>query len=98
MNRNRLMQVLIAPYVSEKATRLADSVRCHVFRVVPDATKAEIRGAVEKMFEVRVDSVNVVNMKGKSKGLGRRRGRRKHWKKAYVALAEGHDIELGGTD
>ena len=98
MNSERLMQVLIAPHVSEKATHLADSVRCHVFKVVPDATKKEISAAVEKMFKVKVVGVNVVNMKGKPKGLGRRRGHRKQWKKAYVALAEDHDIQLSGTD
>lgn len=92
------MRTLISPHVSEKATRLADGVRCHVFKVAPDASKGEIRAAVEKMFKVEVTSVNVLNMQGKRKGLGRRRGRRDHWKKAYVSLAEGHDIQLSGTD
>lgn len=98
MNRDRLVQVLIAPHVSEKATRLADSVRCHIFRVMPDATKDEVKAAVERMFEVEVEGVNVVNVRGKKKGLGRFRGRRRHWKKAYVTLAEGNDIQLGGTE
>ncbi len=98
MNHDRLSRVLIAPHVSEKATRLADSARRHVFKVAPDATKREVRAAIEWLFEVKVVDVGVVNMKGKKKGLGRRRGRRKDWKKAYVALAEGDDIQLGGTD
>ncbi len=98
MNHDRLSQVLISPHVSEKATRLADNVRRHAFKVVPDATKSEVKAAVEWLFEVEVVGVNVVNMRGKKKGLGRRRGRRKHWKKAYVALAEGDDIQLGGTE
>ncbi len=98
MNKDRLARVLIAPHVSEKATRLADSVRCHVFKVAPDATKSEVRAAAEWLFEVKVENVNIVNMKGKKKGQGRRQGRRKDWKKAYIALAEGHDIQLGGTD
>ena len=98
MNGERLMQVLIAPHVSEKATRLADSTNCHAFKVVLDATKPEVRAAVEKMFEVEVTDVNIINMKGKKKGLGRHRGRRSHWKKAYVALAKGYDIQLSGSD
>lgn len=98
MNQDRLSQVLIAPHVSEKASRLADEVRRHVFKVVPDATKSEVKAAVEWLFEVKVESVGIVNMQGKRKGLGRRRGRRKHWKKAYVALVEGDDIQLGGTE
>ncbi len=98
MNQDRLSQVLIAPHVSEKATKLADDVRCHAFKVLPDATKSEVKAAVEWLFEVEVVRVSVINMRGKKKGAGRRRGRRKHWKKAYVALAEGDDIQLGGTE
>ena len=96
--QERLLQVLLSPHVSEKATQLADNTRCHTFKVMPDATKDEVRAAVELLFEVEVSGVNIVNMKGKAKGLGRRRGRRQHWKKAYVSLAEGHDIQLGGTE
>ena len=98
MNHERLSQVLIAPHVSEKATRLADGVRHHVFKVMRNATKHEVRLAVESLFDVKVEKVNVINMQGKKKGQGRHRGRRKHWKKAYVALAEGHDIQLGDTE
>lgn len=76
----------------------ADRARQHVFMVLPQATKSVVRMAVEKMFDVEVESVNIVNVKGKRKGAGRRRGRRNDRKKAYVTLAEGHDIQLGGGE
>lgn len=98
MKRAHPSQVLLAPRVSEKAMKLADNSRCHTFRVMPAATKREVRTAVEAMFDVKVTRVNVVNMKGKKKGQGRHRGRRNHWKKAYVTLAETYDIQLGGTE
>ena len=98
MRWTHLSQVIIAPHISEKATHLADSARCHVFKVVPNATKRDIHAAIESIFEVEVESVNIVNVKGKKKGLGRHRGRRKNWKKAYVTLVEGNDIQLGGTE
>ena len=98
MNDERLMQVLLAPHVSEKSTRVADSSNQVVFRVRTDARKIEIRRAVEKLFNVEVRSVQVTNVKGKRKGMGRRPGRRSDWKKAYVRLKEGHDIDFLGTD
>ena len=98
MRWGHLSQVLLSPHVSEKAMRLADSSRCHTFKVAPEATKGQVQAAVELMFDVEVDHVNIVNMEGKRKGQGRRRGRRNHWKKAYVTLAEGHDIQLGGSE
>ncbi len=99
MNQERLMKVLLAPHVSEKTTGLADGQNQFVFKVVTDATKAEIKKAVELMFEVKVDKVRVVNMKGKTKGrLQARGGRRPDWKKAYVSLAEGQEIDFLGAE
>lgn len=94
MSQERLMKVLLAPLVSEKTARLADGNRQFVFRVLTDATKPEIRQAVELMFEVKVANVQVTNMKGKTKRFGQMNGRRANWKKAYVTLQEGHDIDF----
>ena len=97
MNDERLMSILIAPHVSEKGTRVADSHNQITFRVRTDARKPEIRQAVEKMFNVEVESVSVLNVRGKSKGFrGRNRGRRPDWRKAYVRLKPGHDIDFIG--
>ena len=98
MNQDRLMQVLVAPHVSEKSAGLAEAKTQHVFKVVPDATKLEIKKAVELMFSVKVAGVRVVNMRGKSKTFGRKPGRRNDWRKAYVTLAEGQDIDFGGAE
>ncbi|MCB1764064.1 MAG: 50S ribosomal protein L23 [Gammaproteobacteria bacterium] len=95
MNNDRLMQLLISPVISEKSTAAADSARQYIFRVLPDATKPEIKKAVELMFSVKVDSVRVINAKGKSKRFGRTMGRRSNSRKAYVKLAEGSDIDFG---
>ncbi len=95
MTDERLMNVLVAPHVSEKSTRVADRHKQITFRVLTDARKPEIRRAVEKMFNVEVESVSVLNVKGKNKGLrGRNRGRRPDWRKAYVRLKPGHDIDF----
>lgn len=94
MSQERLMKVLLAPLVSEKTARLADGNRQFAFRVLTDATKPEIRQAVELMFEVKVANVQVTNMKGKTKRFGQMNGRRANWKKAYVTLQEGHDIDF----
>ena len=97
MNDERLMSVLVAPHVSEKSTRIADGSNQIAFRVRTDARKPEIKQAVERMFNVEVDSVSVVNVKGKDKGIrGRNRGRRADWRKAYVRLKPGHDIDFLG--
>ena len=96
MNKDRLMQILVNPVVSEKSTVVADSSRQFVFRVLPDASKPEIKKAVELMFDVKVDAVRVVNIKGKSKRFGKLMGRRSNVRKAYVKLAEGSDIDFGG--
>jgi large subunit ribosomal protein L23 len=95
MNKERLMQILISPVISEKSTIAADANRQFAFHVVPDATKPEIRKAVELMFEVQVEDVRVVNIKGKSKRFGQRMGRRSDVRKAYVKLAPGSDIDFG---
>jgi large subunit ribosomal protein L23 len=90
----RLMQVVLAPVISEKSTFVADKNNQVVFRVAPDATKPEIKAAIELMFKVQVDSVQVVNVRGKSKRFGQSTGRRRHWKKAYVCLKEGQEINF----
>ena len=94
----RLCTVLIGPHVSEKATLLAEKRNQVVFKVRGDATKPEIKQAVETLFEVSVENVRTVNNKGKSKRYGRTAGRRADWKKAYVRLAEGHDIDFLGVE
>jgi large subunit ribosomal protein L23 len=91
-NAERLMQVLLAPVVSEKSTYVADKANHYVFRVASDATKPEIKAAVEFMFKTKVKSVSVLNVRGKEKRFARFIGRRNHWKKAYVALQPGQEI------
>jgi large subunit ribosomal protein L23 len=98
MSRERLMNVLLEPHVSEKATQAADQANQVVFKVSRDATKGEVREAVEHLFEVKVVDVQVVNVKGKAKRFGALRGRRSDWKKAYVRLAEGQDIDFLGAE
>jgi large subunit ribosomal protein L23 len=97
-SKERLMQVLLAPHVSEKAARIAESGDSVVFRVRPDATKPEIKAAVELMFEVKVRAVQVVNAVGKAKRFGGRPGRRSDYKKAYVRLAEGQTLDFAGVE
>lgn len=94
--KERLMSVLLAPHVSEKAARASEAGNQFVFRVRGDASKPEIKAAVELMFEVKVEAVQVVNAEGKQKRFGQRLGRRSDIKKAYVRLADGQTIELGG--
>ena len=97
MNDERLMRVLLSPHVSEKSTRVADSSNQVVFRVLPDACKPEIKKAVEKLFNVKVEHVRTASYKGKQKRFQRASGKRSNWKKAYVRLKPGHDIDfLGG--
>jgi large subunit ribosomal protein L23 len=95
--KEQLMSVLLAPHVSEKAARASESGNHFVFRVRGDATKPEIKAAIELMFEVKVQAVQVVNSEGKQKRFGQRLGRRADVKKAYVRLAEGQTIELSGV-
>ena len=98
MNNERLMKIIIAPRVSEKATTKADTERQHVFSVMKDAKKLEVKKAVEMMFNVEVEQVRLLNMNGKHKRLGKIFGRTKDWKKAYVRLKEGFDISYGETE
>ena len=93
-SQERLLKVILGPVVSEKATEIADTRSQFTFKVATDATKAEIKSAIEMLFQKDVDSVQVVNVKGKKKRTGRRIGQRKNWKKAYVCLKPGQDIDL----
>ena len=95
---NRLMNVVLAPVVSEKSTMLADRNRQYVFRVADNATKPEIKAAVELLFKTKVEAVTVSNVKGKEKRFGRFTGRRRSWKKAFVCLAPGQEINFGATE
>lgn len=93
-NQERLMQVLVAPQISEKATYVADKNEQVVFIVTPDATKPEIKAAVELLFKVEVKSVQVANIKGKTKRFGRSMGRRSDVRKAFVCLKPGQEISF----
>lgn len=93
-HQERLTQVLLGPHVSEKTTMAADKLRQVVFKVRTDATKAEVKRAVELLFEVKVERVAITRISGKAKRFGTRRGRRSDWKKAYVRLAPGHDLDF----
>jgi large subunit ribosomal protein L23 len=92
--QDRLMQVLLAPVVSEKSTMMAEKNNQVAFSVLQDATKAEVKSSVELLFKVKVDSVNMVNIKGKAKRFGKFNGRRNNIRKAYVCLAEGQEINF----
>jgi len=94
MNQERLMQVLLAPQISEKATYIAEKHEQIIFRVASDATKPEIKAAVELLFKVEVEGVQVANVKGKVKRFKGATGRRKGWKKAYVSLKPGQEINF----
>lgn len=94
MNNQRMYKVLLSPHVSEKTAMAAEMEGRHTFRVRRDASKYEIRRAVEKLFDVSVQSVQIVNVKGKSKRFGATPGKRPAWKKAVVRLAEGQDLDF----
>ncbi|WP_293756580.1 50S ribosomal protein L23 [uncultured Paraglaciecola sp.] len=98
ISEERLLKVLLAPHVSEKATLAAETNNTVVLKVVKDANKEEIKAAVEKLFEVEVDSVRTLNVKGKTKRSGSSFGKRKDWKKAYVVLKEGQNIDFAGSE
>ncbi len=97
-SQERLLNVLVAPQISEKATYVADKNEQVIFRVASDATKPEIKAAVEMMFKVSVKSVQVSVVKGKQKRFGRFTGRRSDWKKAYVCLAPGQEINFAAGE
>ncbi len=94
MSKDRLMQVLLAPIVSEKSTFIADKNQQVAFRVIQDATKPEVKAAVELLFKVQVESVQMLNTKGKAKRFGRFMGRRRNERKAYVSLKPGQEIDF----
>jgi len=96
MSKERLMKILLSPVVSEKSAMVADKANQFGFKVVSDATKPEIAQAVELLFDVKVRNVRTVNVKGKQKRFGAVLGRRNNWKKAYVRLEDGHDIDFAG--
>ena len=97
MNQERMFQILLAPHVSEKSTLLADANNQHVFKVATDATRSEVKQAVEELFKVKVDKVRILNVKGKSKRFGGRLGKRSDMRKAYVTLSSDNDIDFAGT-
>ncbi len=98
MNQERIMKVLLGPHVTEKAAVIGESSNQYVFQVATDATKPEIKKAVETLFEVEVDAVRVTNVKGKVKRSGQTLGRRKDWKKAYVRVKDGQTIDFMGGE
>ena len=97
MNQERIYQILLAPHVSEKSTVLADEKNQHVFKVALSSSKAEVKQAVEELFKVKVEKVRIVNIKGKTKRFGGRRGKRSDLRKAYVTLGSGYDIDFVAT-
>ena len=97
MSKERLMKILLGPVISEKSAVMADASNQVAFKVATDATKPEIAKAVELMFEVEVEGVKVVNVKGKRKRFGQIRGKRNDWKKAYVRVKEGQDIDFASV-
>jgi large subunit ribosomal protein L23 len=96
MSQERLTQIILRPIISEKSAIVADNARQVVFKVRTDATKPEIKQAVEFLFDVQVEKVRVANVKGKNKRFGAVMGKRSDWSKAYVTLKEGHDIDFAG--
>ena len=94
MNQERVFKVLLGPHISEKASVLADGKSQFVFKVAVDATKLEIKKAVESLFSVKVDEVRTVNVQGKTKRTARGLGKRNDWKKAYVSLQAGQDLDF----
>ena len=95
-DEGRLAQILVAPIISEKATMLGEKRNQVAFKVLRDATKPEIKAAVELMFKVEVDAVRTINQRGKEKRFGKSIGRRDHIKKAYVSLKKGHELNFSG--
>lgn len=97
MNQEKLMNTLIAPRITEKSTLIGEKYNQYVFKVIKDASKQQIKQAVELMFKVEVDSVQVSNVKGKQKTFKQTAGKRSDWKKAYVKLKPGFDIDFMGS-
>ncbi|QQS16557.1 MAG: 50S ribosomal protein L23 [Neisseriales bacterium] len=97
MKQERLIQIIFAPVISEKSTLVTNKYQQSIFRVAPDATKLEIKAAIELLFNVKVRCVSVVNIDGKRKRFGRVFGYRKSWKKAYISLMPGQTIDAMGS-
>lgn len=98
MNQEKLFKIILGPVVSEKSAIVAEASNQVVFKVIKDASKAEIAAAVEKFYPVQVKSVNVLNVKGKTKRTRHGLGKRSDWKKAYVRLAPGQEIDFESVD
>ncbi|MGQ3889688.1 50S ribosomal protein L23 [Legionella sp. CNM-1927-20] len=94
MNAEHIIMVLREPHTSEKSTIMAEKFKQFTFKVLPTATKSEIKKAVEQMFNVKVKSVSVINVPGKQKRFRQLQGKRSDWKKAYVSLQENYDIDF----
>jgi len=97
MDISDLSKIILMPHVSEKSVMIADNVKQQTFKVAQNATKAEVKEAIEKLFEVDVVNANILKVTGKQKVFGRTRGKWKNYKKAYVTLKDGQDIDLGGA-
>jgi large subunit ribosomal protein L23 len=97
MNEERILKIILSPHISEKATIAAEKRREYVFEVLKNASKAEIKTAIEHLFKTQVDAVRVLNVKTKPKRFGKVEGRSKAWKKAYVTLQEGQEINFAGN-
>lgn len=98
MNQERILKVLLAPHISEKAAIMADASEQYVFKVVPNATKTEVKQAVESLFDVKVQSVNMINIKGKRKVFKGRQGQRNGVRKAIVRLVAGQEIDFAAAE
>ena len=98
MIQERLFKVLLGPHITEKAASASGSATQVAFKVATDASKLEVKKAVEKLFEVKVEGVRVINVKGKTRRTKTGMGKRSDWKKAYVRLAEGQDIDFSVTE
>lgn len=98
MNQERIFKILLSPHISEKATMVGDKDNQYVFKVAKDATKLEIRKAVEQLWDVKVKAVTTLNVTGKNKRFGRLEGKRSDWKKAYVSLVEGNELDFLGAE
>jgi large subunit ribosomal protein L23 len=96
MNEERLLKILLGPHMSEKAAIAAEKRREYVFEVITDATKPEVKGAVELLFKTKVDRVRIINVKSKPRRFGKTVGKSKVWKKAYVTLEKGQEINFAG--
>ena len=94
ISQERILKILLAPHVSEKAAKATEKNRAYVFQIAPDATKPEVKSAVEQLFNTHVEAVRIVNVKSKPRRFGQVQGRSKAWKKAYVTLKAGEEIQF----